>query len=86
MALTFGFIGIQMVIFGTLKAAGKTVTAMYLALFNTVLLFGISYLLSSVLEMQQLGIWIAYPISNVVSAGVAYYFYLKKDWLKKELV
>ncbi len=86
MALTFGFIGMQMVIFGTLKAAGKTTTAMLLALFNTVMLFAISYLLSITTGMQQLGIWVAYPISNVISAGIAYYFYRKKDWLKKELV
>jgi putative MATE family efflux protein len=86
MALTFGFIGMQMVIFGTLKAAGKTTTAMLLALFNTIMLFVISYVLSSTFAMQQMGIWIAYPISNVISAGIAYYFYRKKDWLKKELV
>ncbi len=86
MALTFGFIGMQMVIFGTLKAAGKTTTAMLLALFNTVMLFVISYVLSTTAGMQQTGIWIAYPISNVISAGIAYYFYRKKDWLKKELV
>ncbi|MBU0456984.1 MAG: MATE family efflux transporter [Nanoarchaeota archaeon] len=86
MALTFGFIGMQMVIIGTLKAAGKTATAMFLALFNTIFLVVISYVLSSVFEMQQLGIWIAYPVSNVLSAGIAYYFYLRKDWLKKELV
>ena len=86
MALTFGFIGMQMVIFGTLKAAGKTTTAMFLALFNTIMVFVISYVLSSIVGMQQLGIWVAYPISNVISAGIAYYFYWRKDWLKKELV
>ena len=86
MALTFGFIGMQMVIFGTLKAAGKTTAAMLLALFNTVMVFVISYVLSTTAGMQQTGIWVAYPISNVISAGIAYYFYRKKDWLKKELV
>ena len=86
MALTFGFIGMQMVIFGALKAAGKTTTAMFLALFNTVMLFAISYVLSSTFGMKELGIWVAYPVSNVISAGIAYYFYRKKDWLKKELV
>ena len=86
MALTFGFIGMQMVIFGALKAAGKTTIAMLLALFNTVMLFVISYVLSSTFVMEQMGIWVAYPISNVISAGIAYYFYRKKDWLKRELV
>jgi len=86
MALSFGFIGIQMVIIGTFKAAGKTSTAMFLALFNTIMLVAISYILSSLFGLQQLGVWIAYPASNVLSAGLAFYFYLRKDWLKKELV
>jgi putative MATE family efflux protein len=86
MALTFGFIGLQMVIFGALKAAGKTTTAMFLALFHTIMLFALSYILSSTFGMDQVGLWVAYPISNVISAGIAYYFYRKKDWLNKELI
>jgi putative MATE family efflux protein len=86
MALTFGFIGIQMVIIGALKAAGKTTTSMFLALFNTFVLFVLSFLLSKIFALDELGIWIAYPAANTLSLGLAWYFYKKKDWLQKELV
>ncbi len=86
MALTFGFIGIHMVVFGTLKAAGKTTLSMFLAIFQIILLFGIGFVLSVLFGLKELGIWIAYPASNTLMLGVALYFYFRKDWLKKELV
>jgi len=86
MALTFGSIGIQMVITGAIKAAGKTTTSMLLAMFHTVTLFIISYLLSTIFSFKELGIWVAYPIANLLALTLAFYFYKKKDWLKKELV
>ena len=86
MALTFGFIGIQMVIIGALKAAGKTTTSMLLAMFNTFILFVMSYMLSIIFGLGQLGIWIAYPIANISAFFLAWYFYTRKDWLEKKLI
>jgi putative MATE family efflux protein len=86
MALTFGFIGIQMVISGTLKAAGKAGTSMFLAMFHTVSLFVISYLLAIPFGLGELGIWIGYPTANFMALCMAFYYYKKKTWLKKELV
>ena len=86
MASIFGAIGIQMVIGGTLKSAGQTTVSMSLAIFHTILLFVLAYLLSVVFTLSEFGIWIAYPISNVVALLLAFYFYRRKDWLKKELV
>ncbi|NQU79489.1 MATE family efflux transporter [Candidatus Woesearchaeota archaeon] len=86
MALTFGSIGIQMVIFGTLKAAGKTTLSMFLAMVHTSALIIIAYLLSISLGLNELGIWIAYPIANIISLGLAFYFYQKKDWLNHKLI
>ncbi|PIZ50970.1 MATE family efflux transporter [Candidatus Woesearchaeota archaeon CG_4_10_14_0_2_um_filter_33_13] len=84
MALTFGLIGIQMVIVGAVKAAGKTTVSMFLAMFHTVSLIVTSYLLS--LGWGELGLWIAYPTANILALGLAVYFYKRKDWLHKELV
>jgi len=86
MALSFGFIGIQMTIIGTLKAAGKTTTSMFLAMFHTIALFILSYFLAVVFGLKELGIWSAYPIANFVALILAFYFYRKKDWLKKRIV
>lgn len=82
-ALTFGFIGIQMVVIGTLKAAGMTVTSMILALFNAVMVLILSLSFAFGVSMGVLGIWIAYPINNILSAVLAWYYYKKKDWYHK---
>ena len=86
MALSFGCIGIQMVVIGTVKAAGQTMTSMFLAMFHTFSLFVFAYLLSTIFHLQEWGIWIAYPTANLLALGLALYFYFKKDWLDKELV
>ncbi|MFH2028000.1 MAG: MATE family efflux transporter [Nanoarchaeota archaeon] len=86
MALSFGLIGIQMVVIGTFKAAGKMKTSMFLAVFQTFLLFFLSYLFALPLGLNELGIWIAYPTSNIIAVSVAFYFYKKKAWLKKEII
>lgn len=86
MALTFGFIGIQMVVFGTLKASGKTTTSMFLALFHTISLLIISFVLSHILNYGAVGIWIAYPFANLIALIIALYYFNKKEWLNDNLV
>ncbi|MBU2053198.1 MAG: MATE family efflux transporter [Nanoarchaeota archaeon] len=86
MALSFGFIGFQMTIIGTLKAAGKTTTSMFLALVHTFFLFVFSYLLAIIFGLKELGIWIAYPSANLMAILLAFYYYKKKDWLKERIV
>ncbi|MBN1792177.1 MATE family efflux transporter [Candidatus Woesearchaeota archaeon] len=87
MALTFGLIGMQMAIMGALKAAGKTTQAMMQAVFQAGALIIISSVLVFVLKIGEMGIWAAYPISNIVSLGLVLYFYFKrKEWLYKRIV
>ncbi len=85
-ALMFGIIGIQMVIIGALKAAGKTTATMFLTLFQVFSLFVISYLLAEIFGLRELGIWLGYPISNILTLFLALYYYWEGGWLKKELV
>lgn len=86
MALTFGSIGIQTVVIGTLKAAGQTTSSMFLAMSHTFTLFVFAYLLSSIFKLQEWGIWIAYPCANILTIMLGFYFYWKKEWLRKSLV
>ncbi len=86
MALAFGFIGIQMAMTGTLRAAGKTKSAMVLALLQAVPLLVVSLILARTFHAGTLGLWIAFPASNVIALGAAFYYYFKKDWLKKDLI
>ncbi len=85
MALSFGFIGIQMIIISTFKAAGQTMTSMFLAMFHSFTIFITGYLLSTIYKLDELGIWIGYPIANVLAVIVAIYFYKKGQWHKKAL-
>ena len=82
MALSFGFIGGQMVINGTFKAAGMTGMSMFFALFQTFVLFVTGYLLSTIFQFGMLGIWIAHPISNIAAFALAFSFYRQKQWLQ----
>jgi putative MATE family efflux protein len=85
-ALTFGFIGVQMVVIGAVKAAGQTTMSMLMAMFHSFALFVLSYMLSTIAGMKETGIWVAYPIANFLALLLALYVYRKRDWLKKELV
>lgn len=85
-ALMFGIIGIQMPIIGAIKAAGQTMTAMFATIFHVFFLFILSYLLAEIFGFKETGIWLGYPVSNVLSLLLVLYFYWKKDWLKKEIL
>lgn len=86
MAGTFGFMGIQMVIIGTLKAAGQTLTAMSLALFHTTVLLLGAFIFSKGLGFEEIGVWWAYPTANVLAVILAWGIYKRKKWLHKKLV
>ncbi len=85
-APTFGLIGIQMVVLGTIKAAGQTTTSMLLAMSHVFATFVLAYFFSTNCDFAEFGIWLAYPLANIVALIFALYFYFKKDWLRKEMV
>ncbi|MBU0613974.1 MATE family efflux transporter, partial [Patescibacteria group bacterium] len=81
MALTFGFIGVQMVLIGTVKAAGLTTKSMAMAMFHIFVLFTVSAVLVFGFKLDEIGVWIAYPIANISAFIFAYQLYKKNDWL-----
>jgi Na+-driven multidrug efflux pump len=78
----FGLIGIQMVIGGTLKGAGKTKTSMFLTMGQTFTLFVSAYILAVIFKLNEFGIWLAYPIANILITCLEFYLYKQKSWLK----
>lgn len=85
-ALTFGFIGIQMSLNGVFRASGNMVTAMVLALISQwVLQFPLAYFLSKHTSLEINGLWWAMPISSVIMAIVTILWYAKGDWKKTKL-
>ncbi len=86
MSLTFGFIGIQMALNGAFRASGNTMISMTLSLVSLWLLrFPLAYVLSKHTYLAEFGLWLAFPIANVVSALIAVAWFMSGSWKKKQL-
>lgn len=80
----FGFFGVQMVMSGALAGAGNTVAAMMLSILAFwVLRFPVAWVLSVPAGMGPDGVFWSFPISNVVSGAVAWWWFLRGTWIKR---
>ncbi|MCX6713405.1 MAG: MATE family efflux transporter, partial [Candidatus Vogelbacteria bacterium] len=85
-ALTFGFMGLQMALTGVFRASGNMIVTMVLALISQwVFQFPIAYILSKHTSLGINGLWWAFPISNVLIALITMAWYVKGDWKNKKL-
>ncbi len=86
-ALTWGFLGVQMSLNGVFRASGNMMTAMMLALVTQWLVrFPLAYLLAKHTSLGSAGIWWAFALSYVFTALVAVGIFAKGDWKKKKLI
>jgi len=86
MAFTFGFIGIRQVLNGAFRGSGNTLISMMLAIISLwILRLPLAYILSLHTSLAKLGIWIAFPVGNVVSAIIAIVWFAKGTWKKKNI-
>ncbi|MEJ2182715.1 MAG: MATE family efflux transporter [Nitrospirota bacterium] len=86
MALTFGFIGIQMALNGGFRGSGNTMISMTLSIVSVwVLRFPLAYVLSQFTSLSETGLWIAYPVSNVVVGLAAIVWFAKGTWKRKKV-
>jgi len=85
-ALSFGLLGVQQVLSGTFRGAGDTRSAMALALLSLwVMRVPLALVLSKTAGLAQLGVWIAFPASNVLGAGAAVVWFLSGRWQRARL-
>jgi putative MATE family efflux protein len=83
-ALTFGFIGVMRAYTGSFRGAGKTLTAAAISVFMLgVVRFPIAWFAAA--EIGSPGIWVAFAVSNVVGAVVAYAWYSRGTWRDGDL-
>ncbi|AQL42133.1 MATE family efflux transporter [Halorientalis sp. IM1011] len=83
-ALTFGFIGIMRAYTGSFRGAGKTLTAAAISvLMLGVVRFPIAWFAAR--PLGETGIWLAFAVSNVVGAVVAYAWYRRGTWRESDL-
>jgi len=86
-SVSWGFLGLQLCLVGALRATGNTIIPMILALISQwVLQFPIAYVLSHYTKMAEKGIWLAFPISIVITALITIAIYAKGDWKKKQML
>ena len=86
MSFILGFIGIQQVLSGALRGAGSTLAAMILTLVSLwALLLPLAYLLSQHTGLKELGIWIAFPITDVIAAIITILWFARGSWKKKKI-
>lgn len=84
MALSFGFLGARLALGGAFQGSGNTLASMILTLVSVwVLQFPIAYLLAYPGHLNELGIWIAFPASNVIMAAITVVWFMRGSWKKK---
>ena len=85
-ALAFGFIGLQMTLNGAFRGSGNTLAAMLFSIISLwALRFPIAYLLSNHTSLGATGIWIAFPVANVIAAIMAIIWFRQGKWKHKKL-
>jgi len=83
-APSFGFMGIMRAYNGSFRGAGKTLTAAAIAVgANGFVRLPFAYVASQVMGSE--GIWLAFAVSNVVGALVAYAWYQRGTWREVDL-
>jgi len=87
MSLTFGFIGIQMALNGAFRGSGNTMTSMVLSIISLwVLRLPLAYILSIIFSLGEIGIWLAFPIANVLAAIITIIWFVRGTWKNKKLI
>jgi putative MATE family efflux protein len=87
MAMSFGFIGLQQTINGAFNGSGNTLMSMSVTLISLwVFQFPIAYILSNYTSLEEVGIWIAFPVSYFLGGIMALTLFRTGRWKKKKLI
>ena len=83
-ALTFGFIGIMRAYTGSFRGAGKTLTAAAISVVTLGFIrFPVAWVAAG--SLGESGIWLAFAVSNVAGAVIAYAWYQRGTWRDGDL-
>lgn len=86
MALTFGFIAVHHVVNGAFIGSGNTFTSMALSIISLwVLRFPLAYILSHHTGLKEVGIWIAFPVTNVLTALITATWFSRGTWKRRKI-
>lgn len=86
MAFTFGFIGLQQTIAGAFTGSGNTMTTMSISIISLwIIQFPVAYFLSKHTGLGSQGLWLAFPIANILSAIIGIVIFAKGSWKHKQV-
>ena len=86
MSLTWGGIGVQLCIISAFRASGNMLIAMVIALISQWMFqFPLAYILSKHTSLEALGLWWAFPITNVTMTLVSMAWFARGGWKKTRL-
>ncbi|WP_224999940.1 MATE family efflux transporter [Cesiribacter sp. SM1] len=86
MAPSFGLLGVQQVVNGVFNGSGYTLASMLVSVFSLwVVRFPVAYVLSHNTSLSYNGLWWAFPVSNLIAAGIAFFWFRKGSWKYKKL-
>ena len=86
-ALAYGVVGAQIVLTGAFRGSGNTLIAMAIALVSQWMLqFPIAWLLAERSGLGATGIWIAYPIQNVLTALIVVVWFSRGTWRHRSVI
>lgn len=81
MAPSFGLIGLQQVMNGVFNGAGFTQASMLLSIFSLwIIRFPVAFMLSNKTDLGAVGIYWAFPISNLLAAVTGFIYYKMGYW------
>ena len=86
-ALAYGVVGAQIVLTGAFRGSGNTLVAMAIALVSQWMLqFPLAWLLAERTGLGATGIWIAYPIQNVLTALIVVIWFARGTWKHRNVI
>ncbi|QQG52616.1 MAG: MATE family efflux transporter [Candidatus Falkowbacteria bacterium] len=87
MAPIFGIIGMQIIVGSTLQAAGATKQSMMLTIISQwVIEIPLAFLLAKVFNLGILGVWLAFPITNLLAVAVYLTIFFRGRWKNKKII
>jgi len=86
-SLSFGFMGAQLALVGTLRGSGNTVESMILTIIGIwVIQFPFAWIVSEMPEFNELGVWWSFPVSYVLPCILTVIWFKRGKWKEKKLV
>jgi putative MATE family efflux protein len=86
-SLSFGFMGAQLALVGTLRGSGNTVESMILTIIGIwAIQFPFAWFVSEMPEFNEFGVWWSFPVSYVLPCILTVIWFKRGKWKEKKLV